>query len=111
MALAADEPGLSATIEFIADNWVASCDQGTFRRFVHNIWVEADDRHLFPAITVPTLVMAAEADRIVLLRFVRYLAEHIPSAPSHGLPLDATVGRVCDVAPSPLHVGPCSRVA
>jgi class 3 adenylate cyclase/pimeloyl-ACP methyl ester carboxylesterase len=80
MAMAADEPGLSATIEFIADNWVASCDQETFRQFVHNVWVEADDRHLFPGITVPTLVMAAEADRIVPLRFVRYLAEHIPGA-------------------------------
>jgi class 3 adenylate cyclase/pimeloyl-ACP methyl ester carboxylesterase len=96
MAMAADEPGLSATIELIADRWVAFCDQETFRQFIHNVWVEADDRHLFPGITVPTLVVAAEADRIVPLRFVRYLAEHIPGASfalikgsSHAAPVTA----------------------
>jgi class 3 adenylate cyclase len=41
---------------------------------------EADVRQLLPSISVPTLVLHREGDRVIRLGAGRYLAEHIPNA-------------------------------
>src|SRR5207302_8809044 len=47
---------------------------------------EIDDRHVLPAIRVPTLVLHRSADTIVSVEFGRYLAENILNAKLVELP-------------------------
>jgi class 3 adenylate cyclase/pimeloyl-ACP methyl ester carboxylesterase len=76
---AISEPGASAWKDIIVEDWAKRFDHDTWRQFFDDI-VACDQRHLLPEISVPTLVIAAEGDRLALLPFNAYLAEHIPGA-------------------------------
>jgi class 3 adenylate cyclase/pimeloyl-ACP methyl ester carboxylesterase len=79
VADAFSEPGLTAWREQLVEAFCSLITREMSKSFWHSV-VERDDRALLPAVNVPTLLIAGEEDKLVPVRWVRYLADVIPGA-------------------------------